>query len=52
MRNSVNRGVVRSSKKNFRDVLLDHIGINFRTGDVFDVVYVPFERSTEAAISR
>ena len=42
--------------------MLDLVGINFRIcrisidrgypGDVFDVGYVPFERSPEAAISR
>ena len=48
-------------KEVFRDVLLDLVGINFRICgisidpgypcDVFDVGYVPFERSPEAAIS-
>ena len=51
-----------AAKEVFRDVLLDLIGINFsicgisidpgHPGDVFDVGYVPFERSPEAAISR
>ena len=58
---AVNRGIVRSSKKKFFEVLLDLVGINFRIcgisidpghlGDVFDVGYVPFERCPEAAIS-
>ena len=63
VRNAINRGVVRNSKKKFFwDVLLDLIGIHFRIrvisidsghpGDVFDVGYVPFEQSPEAAISR
>ena len=49
-------------KEVFRDDSLDLIGINFRicgisidpghSGDVFDVGYMPFERSPEAAISR
>ena len=59
--NAVNGGVVHSSKKVFRHVLLDLVGINFlfceisidpgHSGDVFDIDYVPFERSPEAAIS-
>ena len=46
----------------FGDVLFDLVGMNFRIcgisidpghpGDVFDVGYVPFERSSDAAISR
>ena len=62
MSNVVNRDDVRSRKKNFvGDVLLDFVGINFRIcgisidaghpGDVFDVGYMPFERSPEAARS-
>ena len=56
VRNAVNRGIISSSKKEvFRDVLLDLVG-HFadpgHPGDVFDVGYVPFERSPEAAISR
>ena len=48
-----------AGKKVFRDVLLDFVGINFHKceisidpghpGDVFDVGYVPFERSPEVA---
>ena len=55
VRNAVNRGVV-------RDILFHLVGIHFsicgnsidpgHTGDVFDVGYVSFERSPEAAISR
>ena len=51
-----------AGKEVFRDVLLDFVGMNFRIcrisidpghpGDVFDVGYVPFERSPEAARSR
>ena len=51
-----------AAKEVFRDVLLDLVGIHFRIcrilidpghpGDVFDVGYVPFERSSEATISR
>ena len=62
MRNAANRGGVRSSKKNFFETSFYLVGINFRIcgisinsvhpGDVFDVGYVPFERSPEAAISR
>ena len=63
VRNAVNRGVVRTSKKKvFRDVLLDLVGINFRIcgisidpchpSDVFDVGYVSLERYPEAAINR
>ena len=47
-----------AEKEVFRDVLLDFIGMNFRisgisidpghSGDVFEVGYVPFERSSEA----
>ena len=48
--------------KVFRDILLDLVGVHFcicgisidpgHPGDVFDVGYMPFERSPEAAISR
>ena len=51
-----------AAKKSFRDVLLDLIGINFRIcgisinpghpDDIFDIGYVSFERSSEAAICR
>ena len=50
-----------AAKRSFWDVLLDLIGINFRIcrisidpghpGYVYDVGYVPFERSSEAAIA-
>ena len=60
VRNAVNRGGVRSRKKKFFETfLLDFVGIHFHIceisidpghlGDVFDVGYVPFERSPEAA---
>ena len=63
MRNAVNRGVVRSSKKEvFLDALLDLVGINLHicgisidlviASDVFHFGNVPFELSPEAAISR
>ena len=51
-----------AAKDVFLDVLLDLVGVNFRIcgisidpghpGDGFDVDYVLFERSPEAAISR
>ena len=50
-----------AAKRSLEDVLLDLVGINFRIcgisidpghpRDVFDVGYVQFERSPEAAIS-
>ena len=63
MRNAVNRGVVRSSKKKFFETLCFisrtyiFIFAEFRSilviaGDVFDVGNVPFESSPEAVISR
>ena len=59
MRNAVIGSGVRSSKKKvFRDILLGLVGINFRIcgilthpghpSDVFDVGYVPLERSLGA----
>ena len=58
VRNAVNRASFVAAKRSFQDVLLDLISINFRIlidlghpGDAFDVGYLPFERSPEAAIS-